>query len=214
MPSNDQESGDGSAVKNCVLDLEGVAREVYLDMGERCPVSAFAIAEYCGVEVRGWLRNTGKRSGDSVWFPIAARSTRQHGVLAHELAHWLMEDANLEHGCEASAKYLAGALMLPMAPFARDVEIEARDLYALQRKHPNASAEMIAVRIVQTSGSAAWVWDNGRLAKEYGEGGCREAAAEVADQALSSGAPAKGDACEAWPFFDGDFRRVIVLRAS
>lgn len=197
---------------NCVLDLEGIAREVFTDMGERCPVSAFAIAEYCGVEVRAWMRNSGKRLGDRVWFPAAARSTRQHGVLAHELAHWLLEDAGMEHSCEASASYLAGALMVPSAPFSRDISRVDYDLEQLRKLHPNASAEMLVVRMTQLSPATAWVWDHGKLSRRYGTD--EADVSEYVDRVLTAEKPVIDGAIGAWPVFDGRWRRVVVLKKS
>lgn len=198
---------------NPVSSLEGIACRIH-DAYGRVPVDAFELAELLDVHVRFWPKGHGMRDGDSVWCPapLKARETRRHGIIAHELAHWLLEQFGLEHRCEASARYLAGALMLPREVLLRDLAEVDLDLAELQRRHPNASAEMIVARISQVQGATAWVWDNGRLARRYG---IAEAdVAEYVDRVLRLEEPVRDGALVAWPVFDGRWRRVIVMCAA
>ena len=196
-----------------VEDLEGIAQRVHDEIGVD-PVDAFAIAEQLGIEVRCWSKAHGRREADVIWCPrpLKARETRRHGIVAHELAHWLLDAFGLEARCEPSARYLAGALMLPRERFLRDMARTGWDLHALRELHPNASAEMIVVRMTQLSQATAWVWDNGRLARQYG---IDEAdVSEYVDRVLTVEEPVIDGAIGAWPVFDRHWRRVIVVKKS
>lgn len=197
-------------MRNSVADLEGVARRIH-DAYDTAPVDAFDLASALEVEVRIWAKGHGMRHSDVIWCPspAKARETRRHGIVAHELAHWALEHFGLDHHCEDSARYLAGALMLPREVLLRDLAEVDLDLAELQRRHPNASAEMIVARISQVQGATAWVWDNGRLARRYG---IAEAdVAEYVDRVLRLEEPVRDGALVAWPVFDGRWRRVLVL---
>lgn len=198
---------------NSVEELEGIASSVHDDLG-MAPVDAFAIAEYLGLRCAPWSKGHAVLSGDVIRHPVPpkARPTRVHGLVAHEAAHALMREEGMAWKCEPSARYLAGALMLPRDPFARDMARTGWDLHALRELHPNASAEMIVVRMTQLSQATAWVWDNGRLARQYG---IDEAdVSEYVDRVLTVEEPVIDGAIGAWPVFDRHWRRVIVLKKS
>ena len=198
---------------NRVIDLEGLADSVHDDLGMDS-ADALAIAEYLGLRCLPWAKSYAEISGDVIRHPIPpkTRETRMHGLVAHEAAHALMRDEGMAWRCEPSARYLAGALMLPRDPFARDMARTGWDLHALRELHPNASAEMIVVRMTQLSQATAWVWDNGRLARQYG---IDEAdVSEYVDRVLTVEEPVIDGAIGAWPVFDRHWRRVIVLKRS
>lgn len=191
--------------------LEGIAREAWESTGGILPVDAEALANACDYEVRWWAKGDGARSGRVIWAPLKSRPTRQHGRIAHELGHGLLE----EHGCdpcdEEAARYLAGALLLPRTPFLSDVRESDYDLWELERRHPNASAEMIICRMTQVSPAVASVWDGGRLHRSYG-GGPEDA--EIVDRVLALEQPINDGAVRAWPVLDGVYRRVLVVRRA
>lgn len=193
--------------------LEGLAREIHDATGIEPPVDAFVLAEACGVVVRPWSRADGMRIGDEVHYPVRARLVRQHGVIAHELGHWLLERDGKDPRDEASADYLAGALLLPRAAFLRDLAETDWDLFALQLRHPNASAQMIVVRMTQVSPATASVWDAGKLHRVYGEHDVEEAR-RVVDLALELEEPIEVGEVRAFPVLDGAWRRVLVVRRA
>jgi hypothetical protein len=194
--------------------LEGIAREAWESTGSLLPVDAFELAWALGVTVVPWRKAGGSREDDTVWYPQKARPVRQHGTVAHELGHWLLEQHRLDARDEASARYLAGALLLPRVPFLADLAATDWDLFELQRRHPNASAEMVVVRMTQVSEATAWVWDAAKLARRYGLDADDSEAAPIVDRVLELERPLAAGPVRAWPVFDGRFRRVIVVRRA
>lgn len=175
---------------------------------------AFALAEALGLEVRIWPKPHGMRRGDVLFCPppLKVRETRRHGIVAHELAHWLLDEFGMDARCEGSARYLAGAVMLPRQRFERDMVAVDYNLAHLRALYPNSSAEMIVVRMTQLSEVTAWVWDNGKLARQYG---IDEAdVSEYVDRVLTAEEPVIDGPIGAWPVFDRHWRRVIVLKKA
>lgn len=198
---------------NRVIELEGLADSVHDDLGMDSS-DAFAIAEYLGLRCLPWAKSYAEISGGVIRHPIPpkTRETRMHGLVAHEAAHALMREEGMAWRCEPSARYLAGALMLPRARFRRDMARADYDLEALRGLHPNASAEMIVVRMTQLSPVTAWVWDNGKLARHYGVD--EDDVGELVDRVLTVEQPVHDGELGAWPLFDGQWRRVIVVKKA
>jgi hypothetical protein len=194
--------------------LESLAREVHESTGGLLPVDALELAVMCGVQVVPWRKAAGLRAGDMIRYPQKARPVRQHGIVAHELAHWLLEDAGMNPDDEDAAKYLAGALLLPRAPVLHDLKATDWDLLEVQARHPNASAEMIVVRMVQLGPCVASIWDSGKLHRRYG--GPVDAAKEAAmvGRVLELEQPVHCGRLSAWPVFDGAWRRVLVVQRA
>lgn len=198
-----------------VADAEGIAHEAWEGTGGLLPVDAFELAALLGVELVAWAKPDGRCdvARGAVWFPGGARLVRQHGVIAHELGHWLLHRAGEDHTQEWAARYLAGALLLPRVPFLRDVRATGWDLHALQARHPNASAEMIVVRMTQVSDACAWVWDDGAVKRRYGTASDEDVEA-IVDRVLAADAPLCDGAVRAWPLLERGHRRVVVVRLA
>jgi hypothetical protein len=191
--------------------LEALAQEVHESTGGLLPVDAFELAHLCGVELIPWRKAAGLRVGDTIRYPMKARPVRQHGVIGHELGHWLLEDAGMDPADEDAARYLAGALMLPRRAFVRDLMACDWDLFWLMERHPNASAEMIVCRMTQVGQCAASIWDAGKLARRYGAPLDTPQEAALVDRALATERPATAGPFCAWPIIDGPWRRVLVV---
>lgn len=194
-----------------VQELEGIARDVHDQTGLDAPIDAFEIAAAMELICKPWMRADGARVGDVVHFPSKARDSRQHGTVAHELGHWLLDFHGHDARNERAARYLAGALMLPRQRFVRDCETTDYDLDELQRIHMHASAEMIVVRMTQVSPATAWVWDAGKLSRVYGVPSDDESIAGLVDRVLTLEEPCREGHVRAWPRFDGQWRRVLVV---
>lgn len=87
--------------------LEGIARSAHVATGyEDPPVDAFDLAECCGLIIC-WRRGPTHMLGRTVYVDPLSRLERQHGGVAHELAHALLRE-HREVDEERSARYLAG----------------------------------------------------------------------------------------------------------
>jgi len=196
---------------------EGVARSVHEQTGIGAPVDAFQLARACGLVVLPGGRRA-SLAGDVVRYDSQARPQRQHGLIAHEVAHYVLR-LHGEDDAEAAARYTAGALMLPKPAFDRDVRAVAWNLEQLRQRHPNASAEMIARRLTQVREAVVTVLDEGRVTRRVGSPWMPEPSRrmttterELADAALTSGETQRAnDLLAAYALFDGSHRRVIVI---
>jgi len=198
---------------------EGVAAALLEETGaDEPPQDAFELAECCGLLTRPWSRADGRLVGDTIWYPGRARHVRQHGSIAHEVAHWALAWAD-EADSEQGARYVAGALMLPRRGFDRDLRDTAWDLQRLRAKHLNVSAEMIARRLVELRDAVATVFDAGRVKRRIASPWLGDQFArvstwerELADLALERGELVQGDELVwALPLLDGPWRRVVLV---
>lgn len=203
---------------------EGIAADVLSETGcDEAPVSALELADQCELRV---VRTPGVRRGrlvlDDARIEVNPQleGPRLHGTVAHELGHWALRRAG-EDDVEDGARYLAGAFMLPRAVFLRDLRQTAWSLVLLRERHPNASAEMIARRLVQVRDAVASIWDQGRCTARVASAwlpvervGRRSSAIE---RALASHVLEHGQAVHpaelvwAVPVFEGTHRRVVVV---
>lgn len=196
---------------------EAVARAAHEATGIGAPVSAFDLAAAYGLVSLPRCRSGAMLDGDVVRFDGTARPSRQHGLIAHEVAHYLLR-RQAEPDPEPAANYTAGALMLPRARFDRDLR-RSWDLLELRRLHHNASAEMLARRITQLRDAVVSVLDQGKLRARVASPWAPMPSPrltplerELADAALAGGnVQRESELLAAYPFFDGPHRRVIVV---
>jgi len=198
---------------------EGAAAAVHDETGVGAPVDAFELAGCCGLSPRPWARADARLEPDgTLWYPMRARSTRQHGLVAHELGHWALDRAD-EQQSEAGASYVAGALMLPRREYDRDLRATQWDLRLLQAKHLHVSAEMLARRIVELRDAVATILDQGRATRRVASPWLGDKfkrlsqfERELADRALESEDTVReGDLLWAFPMLDGPHRRVVLV---
>jgi hypothetical protein len=197
---------------------EGVARAAHDATGIDAPVSAFDLATAYGLTCIPDERGGAFLDGDDVHYDGRARPVRQHGLVAHEVAHYLLRRHG-EDDPEPAARYTAGALMLPRRAYDRDLRETAWDLHELRRRHPNASAELCARRIAELRDAVVTILDAGKVRARVGSPWSSAPRArltplerELADAALTSGEVQRAnDLLAAWPLFDGRWRRVIVV---
>lgn len=200
--------------------LEGIASDLHGATGcDEPPVDAFELAELCGVEVHSQSPAGGRRVGNRVYLNTTTRDVRQHGILAHELGHWALDRAH-EPNTEGGARYLSGALMLPRVAFERDLRDTAWALDKLRRRHCNASAEMIARRIVALRDAVATIIDNGKITARVVSPWLEDPRLrrtsrwerELADRALDTEEIVRGaNLVWALPVIDGHWRRVVII---
>ncbi len=210
-PARMADGGDAGA-------WEGVAFAVLSETGVDAPVDAFELADCCGLRMEPGARGTACLAGETVRYDITARLVRQHGMIAHETAHYVLR-LHAVDDTEEAARYTAGALMLPRAAFDRDLRATAWDLERLCALHPNASAEMTARRITQLRDAVVSVLDQGKLRARVASPWIEQPRPrltaierELADAALESGEVRRAnDLLAAYPLFDGPHRRVIVV---
>jgi hypothetical protein len=184
--------------------------------GIDAPVDARELAAACGLDL-AFCRGRAKLRGGVIWYDPTLRSTRQHGQIAHEVAHYVLRRARLPDPDQA-ARYVAGSL-LPGTDYDRDLRETAWDLDALQRRHPNASAELLARRLSEKREAVVTVLDQGRVTSRTASPWLPAPPARLTaiERELVSGALESGQAqranelLSAWPRFDGAHRRVIVI---
>lgn len=184
------------------------------------PVSAFDLARGLGLRVvaasvSGARLNVVDRA---IELNPRVRLVRRHGLVAHEVGHYVLrrEDDDSEPG----ASFVGSAMMLPRLDFDRDLRRTAWSIVKLRVLHPNASAEMIARRIVELRDAVATIIDNGRVRSRVSSPWLADPRLrritrwerELADAALEAGDEVRGDElCYAVPFIDGVWRRVVIV---
>jgi Zn-dependent peptidase ImmA (M78 family) len=184
-------------------------------------VNAIALAQRLGFDVEPWVGRGAELDEHAgvIRANTRARHVRLHGLIAHELGHHLLriERADSEDG----ARYVAGALMLPRESFDRDLTRTAWSMPRLRALHVNASAQMIATRIVQLRDAVATIIDGKRITTRVHSPWIApddrlkrftKWERELAARALEQGAEVRGDElCYAVPLVDGMHQRVIVV---
>lgn len=179
------------------------------------PVDAFDMAHDLKIKI-DWTKGArAERCRNRILLPLEQRITRTHGLVAHELAHILL-DAHGVPQSEEAACYLGAALLAPRRWIDRQLRA-GWDLYGLMARNPNASAELLARRVLDLRSSAALtIYDAGRVAKRIGD---RDAMPEneraLVDEVLGTGSPVRiDDLTGAWPVFSHGHRRVVVLSSA
>ena len=113
---------------------------------------------------------------------------------------------------EASADYVAAALLVPRRSLVRELRA-GWDFDALRSTHAHAPASTIAARVAQVREASAAIYDGTRLRRRVGPR--RAGEVELRDAALASGKPIRIDErTGAWPVDAGPWRRVVVLQAD
>lgn len=197
---------------------ETVARTVHQETGIDAPVDARELAVACGLRLAYCGRGQALLDGDVIRYDASARPVRQHGMIAHEVAHYVLRYHG-EEDTEQAARYTAGALLVPRAAYDRDLRETAWDLDRLRERHPNASAELLARRIAELRDAVITVLDQGHVRARVGSPWMpappRRPTAlelELAGLALEQGrAQHRGELFSAYPVVDGRNRRVIVV---
>lgn len=194
--------------------LEGIAQEVHDEIGRMPPVR---LVEALGFEVRWWTRSHAATNGGTIWLPARARPVRVARLAAHELGHQLLARAGENPLDEEAAEYIGLALLLPRQPFELARDASGWDLFELQSRFPHAALSAIAERLVHLSPAYASIWDEAGLTR-------RVASAEGLDdldvdrelvaRVLEHGRPERSPDGDAWPAFDGRYRRVVVVRRA
>lgn len=178
------------------------------------------IAKRLGLLVRdGGPDCDGVLIGDRIFVSETMRPTRRAFTIAHELGHWLQREAGLPD-TEASADYIAAALMMPIHPFARDLDSTGWDLLQLHARFRLASFEAIARRIVTLRDARAVIFDRPlsgtpRWSADPSDHAPMLVEVLAADRALATGAPVTPRrGLTAWPLIEHDWQRVIVVEAA
>lgn len=209
-----------------ILDWEGAAADLACAVGyDDPPVDAFQLADACELIVEPAAVRTAEldHSRRLIKLNVRMRRERQHMSVAHELGHFALVRSDLVNDCDG-ARYVAGALMLPRGHFDRDLSRTAWSLSELKKRHHNASATAIAVRITQLRDAVVTVLaPNGgprpwRIASPWvSDRRLRRVSSwehELAAEAYATRTEVRGDElCYAVPLLDGpvDEHRVVVV---
>lgn len=137
-------------------DLEGLAAGVIDDWGKGPPVDLLELARDLGFQIRD--DPDAAVCGNVIYCDPSQRPERQRWDVGHELSHVILEDAGIPDTHDA-VQYLTSCLLLPRIDFLRDVRQVGSNPFRLKERHPHASHEAIARRIVAVMPSVLWVWD-------------------------------------------------------
>lgn len=194
-------------------ELEGVARWLLEETGVSSPVDAFDLIDVLEMKLE---HEHGPRSW---WTPgvvhlgLDTPTKQVHSKIAHECAHELLHRCRIAN-IERNARYLGAALLVPRTTLDRQLRA-GWDLDRLLAYHVNASAELLARRITDIRRASLAVYDRGRFRYRVGSATPLGIERALVQQALDSRAPVRVDDLNgAWPVFDGDFDRVLVLAAG
>lgn len=208
------------------IEWEGIARAALERTGVDAPVNALELAAEDGeVLLLPTSSQTGangaslQRLPDGQWlirYDPTLREVRMHGNVAHEYGHVILTRAGCDS--ERGARYVAGALLAPRSALDRDLR-RGWALPTLMELHPNASAEILARRICELRDAEALIVDQGKLRAwhrspwlEPAPNRITKAYRALVDDVLESERHTERDGTDAWPLFDGVFRRVVLVR--
>jgi hypothetical protein len=196
------------------MELEGVAQETLEKHGfETPPVDGFELAHELKIGIEWVDGSDAWRFRRRIYIPRETYRQRLHANITHEIAHVRLDDYRIRQS-EPAACYLGAALLVPRKALDRDLR-RGWDLHALMGRHVNASAELLARRIVDVRHASLAVYEHGRCRSRVGHHGMgAELERELADEALATERPIRVDGLTgAWPVIGGGYRRVLVLAA-
>lgn len=149
--------------------------------------------------------------GPSIVVPDHRVERRAFAVL-HELAHATLRNVGVPDD-EKTVDTLASAVLLPRATIVDQILTLGPDVFALKARHPNASHEAIARRVVSLCGGALVVHDrSSRGARSRTSGSVkRELARKLILEAHASGEVVGNDDARAFPVRDGEWSRVLLV---
>lgn len=198
--------------------LEDLAASVLRDTGLTAPINPLALADLCGLHIDTWSGRRGVVLGDTIAIKPTLPPRARAAAVAHETAHWLLQDEGLED-TEENATRLSHALLLPRKRFDTDLRVTWNPL-ELQAEHVHAPASWIVRRIAQLRPAVATIIDDRRIVERYTT---RRLAAsrrrlltehefELVAEALATERPAGGRAARGWavPYRAGVHRVVVV----
>lgn len=132
--------------------LEEIAGELLKAIDVHPPVSAWAIAHWCGFSVVSKDCATTDVRGIAIVYDPAHSPAQREEMLATQIAHWRIARAQ-EEPCIDAVEYVARALLLPREDFTRDIR-RSQDVRELQRVHRYASQRFIEQRMLDIMNEA------------------------------------------------------------
>lgn len=201
-------------------DLEELARIALERADVGAPVNPDLLARRRELEVfDGGPGSKGLLIAKKIYVDETQRPRRRAFTVGHEIGH----DIEDEHGlprAEWRANYLASALILPKLDFEADLRRWGWDLIRLAAKHPHASFECLARRIVALRDARACVFDRPLAGQRKPTSyaipwrGARPSDEErtAAREAIACGAPVElRPGLTAWPVLEHDWHRAITV---
>jgi hypothetical protein len=125
--------------------LEEIAEELLAAVGARPPVSARALAHWCGLTLATRNCELSAVRGCALIIDGNAPEREQEAALAVHIAHWRLARAGYDDLSDRAVEYEARALLLPREAFARDMRRNP-EFAQLERIHRYASARFIRAR--------------------------------------------------------------------
>lgn len=199
---------------------EGIAERLLEEHNLEPPIDPYDVVVALKLDVR--ISQRAMRPtilGRVIVVPAAQRPEREGFAVLHEIGHYIAR----QHGdsSEHAANALASSLLMPRTAYGRDVRDARWSLFELKRRHPHASYEALARRIVALREAILVVADRAPERRQYRIRsralGPRLARPLPIEERLIEAADATGevqgpcDLLRAWPIIDGDARRVLLV---
>ena len=150
--------------------LDDLAHMKLHEAGMGPPVDGFELARALGARVvllSDPDAPTAAHSRGTIWVREDLRPERMHGLITHELAHFLLRTEGLTND-EETARALGARLLVPTAHVMRDIQAVGASLVELRRRHRNASRELLGRRLCELVGAGLSIWRFSLLVRSYG----------------------------------------------
>lgn len=199
---------------------EDVAAELLDRLDLSPPIDPFDVVARMELDIRECSRATRPCIvAGVIMVPEGQRRERLGFSCLHEIGHVV----GAEHGdsSEDAANAIAGCLLLPRLEYSRDMKATRWALPALKERHPHASFEVLARRIMSLREVVLVVADRAPERRSYrlrssGMGSrcarplpIERELVEAADESGEAQGP--HDLVRAWPIVDGAARRVVLV---
>lgn len=171
------------------INFEQWAEFATREMGVQ-PGDGFALADALKLRAEGMagLSACGLRVRDRVFYNLDSIPQRQHGTIAHECAHVLLDRWNAGN-TESNARQLGPRLFLPRSAVVALVGRHGLDIRGMKAELPTASGTLLCRRVADVYGGRFASWKDGALvySRGYGPRGPGKTLSELQRLAESTG---------------------------
>lgn len=148
--------------------MERIAQDALSAVGADGPICPFELARRLGLRVVFCdLEQSAVLAGNVIGVDHNLRACRQRGLIAHEVAHWLLIDQELPDR-EPDVGFLGAQLQVPSARLRHDLNEIGVCQRRLAARHRFASYTLLARRVGEVCHGRVSSWRHGQLRWEIG----------------------------------------------